>query len=445
MNLVLDFLSDAAGFVINKQVEVSGSVEIWSARPVTRDEAVELLGSVLGKNGYGVTRNGRILTILSLENMKTADTEIVVNSNPAAVEKSSEVQTQIIPVRYATASQLAANVQQLLPATATLTTQESANTLILVASKTDIKRVLRIVDALDSSLATGSSIKVHALRYANAKDATDVLSKLFAPQSSDQALALDLPNFPGGSPGGEAPAPSQRTGDGSAGRHNAVVSKFVAAADERSNSVILSAPPELVVTAVKVLESLDHAVSDAKELRVFRLTNAAPDELADQLAKLYPQAKTGSAGTGDKPIMFPFGPDGAGGGVNENAGADPLKRAGTVLALSDARTASLIVSASKSVMPQIARMIQTLDADSGKREIVSYFELRHADPQDISQNLQDLFNRNGPSLANNQNTFLGRNHPLTQRQTQAQQSAGSTSTSFGSGNSSGNTGSRSGP
>src|SRR5579864_2246768 len=51
LNLVLDYLSDAAGFIINKTADVHGTVEVWSKQPVTKDEAVDLLSSVLSKNG----------------------------------------------------------------------------------------------------------------------------------------------------------------------------------------------------------------------------------------------------------------------------------------------------------------------------------------------------------------------------------------------------------
>jgi type II secretory pathway component GspD/PulD (secretin) len=123
-----------------------------------------------------------------------------------------------------------------------------------------------------------------------------------------------------------------------------------------------------------------------------------------------------------------------------------MKKAGKVLAIPDPRTSSVIVTASKTLMPQIAEMVAELDSAKGKREVVSYFELQHADPQDVSQNLQDLFNRNTMSLQNNYNqiSFLGRNNPLTQRQTQNQQASTGAATGFGA--TSGNTaGARSGP
>ena len=106
LNLVLDYLSDAAGFIINKETEVRGTVDVWSKEPVSKEESVQLLNSVLKKNGYAVTRNGRILTIVSLDSAKTADLEVVTGSDPEGVERSDEVVTQIIPVRYASATQL---------------------------------------------------------------------------------------------------------------------------------------------------------------------------------------------------------------------------------------------------------------------------------------------------------------------------------------------------
>ena len=446
LNLVLDFLSDAAGFIINRQTDVRGTVEVWSERPVTKDEAVELLGSVLKKSGYGINRNGRVLTILSLDAVKTADTEIVVGNNPIQVAKSAEVQTQVIPVRYASATQLLANLQQLLPTSASLSANESANTLILVASKTDIQRVLKIIDALDRTLATGSTIQVHSLRYAKAKDAADLISKLFSQQTSGQTPNSSGPNFFGGPPDAGMAGASQGTGDNVATRRNAVLSKVIAVADERSNAVVLSAPADLLANLTNILNSIDHPVTDSTELRVFRLKNADPDELADQLLQLYPKDNSSNATTDGMPMMFSSGPGPAGqSGDDDRAGSNGIKRTGSITAVSDPRSSSLIISASKTVMPQIAKIIQTLDADAGKREVVSYFELSHADPQDISQNLQELFNRSTRMNNNNQNSFLGRNNPLTQRQTQTQQSSTSDAFSFGSSSSSGTGSSRSGP
>ncbi len=56
LNLVLDYLSDAAGFIINKETDVRGTVDV-QGKDLTKDEAVEVLNSALKKNGYAVVRN----------------------------------------------------------------------------------------------------------------------------------------------------------------------------------------------------------------------------------------------------------------------------------------------------------------------------------------------------------------------------------------------------
>jgi general secretion pathway protein D len=444
LNLVLDYLSDAAGFIINKQTEVRGTVEVWSKQPVTKDEAIELLSSVLKKNGYAVTRSGRILTIVALDTVKTADTDIVVNSDPNELEKSDEVQTQIIPVRYATASQLVANLEQLLPTTATLSANESANTLILVATKTDIKRMLKIVSALDNSMASASSIKVRPLRYADAKDTANLITQLFSQQNSQVGQGnFGGPGGFGGGPGGFRAMMAQAANAANRGGRGSIAPKVVAVADDRSNSVVISAPAELLTTIEDMLDKIDQQVTDVTELRVFHLVNADPSELVDQLAQLFPD-ESSSNNNQNNNIPFFFRGGVGRGGTTAASESEHMKKLGKVLAVADPRTSSVIVTASKTLMPQIAEMVAALDSDKGKREVVSYFELQNADPQDVYQNLQDLFNRSTVRMQNNnnQNTFLGRNNPLTQRQTQNQQSTSGMTTSSSFGNSGGATGGR---
>jgi general secretion pathway protein D len=450
LSLVLDYLSEAAGFIINKQTSVRGTVEVWSKQPVSKDEAIELLSSVLKKNGYSLTRSGRILTIVPLDSVKTADTEIVVNADPNEVEKSDEIQTQVIPVRYATASQLVRNLELLLPTTATLSANESANTLILVATKTDIKRMLKIVSALDNSLATSSSIKVRPLRYADAKETANLITQLYSQQNSTQTGqggAGNGPGFGGGPGGGGGPfgggpaMMAQAANAANRNGRNSVAVRVVAVADDRSNSLVISAPSDLLATIEDMLDKIDRPVGDLTELRVFRLANADPSELADQLAQLFPDETSGNNGQNNNmPFFFPGGGGPPGASTATTGTSDHLKKIGKVLAVPDPRTSSLIVTASKTLMPQVAEMIAALDTDKGKREVVSYFELRNADPQDVYQNLQDLFNRSTVRMQNNnnQNSFLGRNNPLTQRQTQNQQSTTETTMTTGLGSSSGN-------
>jgi type II secretory pathway component GspD/PulD (secretin) len=444
LSLVLDYLSDAAGFIIDKQTEVRGTVDI-QGKDLTKDEAVELLNSALKKNGCAVVRNGRILTIVAQDTAKTSDTPIEVGNNAEEVAKGGEVVTQIIPVKYASVSQLVPNLELLLPTTATCTANESANSIILVATRTDIKRMLKIITALDTSIASVSSIKVIPLRYADAKDTATLISALFPAQTGIQGGgpggAMGRGNIismlAGGGPfggfgGGRGGAAAAAGRGGTSGGGGAAAAKVVAVGDDRSNSLVISAPADLVATIETMVKEIDQEVTDVTELRVFRLTNADPSETVDQLAALFPDPTGSTSGSQNNMPFFMRGPfGGRGGAAATGAGSDRTKKMGKVLAVPDPRTSSIIVMASKTLMPQISAMIAELDSDKGRKEVVGFYDLQHADPQDVQAALQDLFNRNTRMNNNNQNTMLGNNNPLSKRIQQSQQTTSGTTSGFG--------------
>ncbi len=441
LNLVLDYFADAAGFVINKEADVRGTVDVWSKEPVTKDEAVEILNSQLKKNHYAVTRSGRILTIVSLEEAKTADTDIVSGNKWEEVEKGDVVETRIIPVRYADASQLVANLQVLLPTSAMLSVNQSANSLILVATRTDIRRMLKIVSALDTSIASVSSIKVFPLRYADAKQLANTVQQLFSPQGAQgpgglRAQLFNMFRGGGGGPFGGPGGPAGVNAAGAAG--GGAASKVVAAADDYSNSLIVSAAPDLMATIADMVQQIDQPSTDITEVRVFQLVNADPLDLADQLAQLFPD-DTRSGTDQNQNARFRFFGGRFGGGNNEAATTDRMKKKGRVLAVPDPRTSSLVVSAASELMPQIAQMIEKLDSIKAGGRVVKVIDLRNADPQDVYQTLQDLFNKNNTMRANtpNSRSMLGQGNPLTSRATQQQQTGPGTTGGIGTGRNTG--------
>src|SRR5262245_24131527 len=46
LEMVLNYLSEAAGFIIVLETRVEGKVDAWSNQPLTKDEAVELLNTI---------------------------------------------------------------------------------------------------------------------------------------------------------------------------------------------------------------------------------------------------------------------------------------------------------------------------------------------------------------------------------------------------------------
>ncbi len=400
LEMVLNYLSDAAGFIIVSKTDVKGKVDVWSNQPLTKDEAVDLLNTVLNQNGYAAVRNGRTLKIVSREDAKKQDIPVESGNDPDGIPKSDEIVTQIIPVRYANATQLTKDLLPLMPTDANMTANESANALVITDTQANIRRMTEIVKALDTSISSISAIRVFPLRFADAKELATAVKELFQPPTTTQQGGGGRQQFlnrflGGGGPGGGGPGGGGGGGTGASAAMSGA-SRVVAVADERTNSLVVSAPEDAMPTIEGLVREIDVSATDVTELRVFHLVNADPMELADIFAELFPDETTTRSSGGGGPgqgFQFNRGPGGGGNRAAQTSTSDRLKKKGRVLAVADQRTSSLIVSAASELMPQIGEMIAQLDASPAKKQKVFVYSLENADPLEVEQIIRDMFQR----------------------------------------------------
>jgi general secretion pathway protein D len=405
-------------------------VDVWSHQPLNREEAVALLDTVLARHGFAAIRQDRTLTIVSRDEAKKRDIPVVSGNNPDDIPRSDEIVTQIIPVRFISATLLVRDLQGLLPESAALTANEGGNALVLTDTRASIRRMTEIVQALDTAVSSVSTVRVFALRFADAKTLATMIRDLFQSQETSGRnqqggnAARFLQAFRGGNRGGGDGAAAS---DPAGGR--APTPRVVAVADERSNSVVVSAPEEQMLVIENVVQEVDTDIEEITELRVFRLQHADPSETATLLTSLFPDPTTSTRGNNNQ-----RGPRFGG----QNAAADSSSRTlsqSRVIATPDLRTGSIVVSASRNLMTQIAVMISQLDEDPARKQQVFVYSVEDTDPQAVQQVLQSLFPEQNTSL--NRNTRNNQNqgaNQLNTRQTQTRNNTGNTRNSgFGTG------------
>lgn len=441
LELVLDYLSEAAGFVIVLETEVRGKLDVWSNQPLTKDEAVDLLNRVLARNGYAAVRDGRTLTIMTRDEAKKRDIPVRAGNNPADIPRSEAIVTQIIPVRFINAVQLARDLQPLFPPSATIASNEGGNALVITDTLINIRRIMEIVRALDTSIASVSTVRVFPLRYADAKELATVVRDLFASATAsgrggNQQQQIIFRGFRGGPPGFGGNNGNQQTATGN-GR--VPPPQVVAVADERSNSLVVSAPEDQMPLIADLIEQVDVSVEDVTELRVFRLRHADARETADLLTSLFPDPTTqNNRGQGGR--FGGFRPP-----QLQQAGtqqpSERVLRQSRVVAVADPRTQAVVVSASREVMDQIAVMIAQLDSDPARKQRVYTFSVENTDPAQVEEILRGLFEtqntRNRAATRRNTTSQAGsqlNNRAATTRQNQGRTAIGS---GFGTGGATG--------
>ena len=184
LDTVLDYLSRAAGFVIVREAELSGDVDVWSHQPLDKEEAVDLLNTVLNEKGFAAVRNGRQLTIVTREEARQRDIPVRKGSDPESIPRNDEMVTQIIPVLHTDAKQLVENITPLLPEYAAAAANEGSNAVILTDTQSNIRRMAEIIQALDTAVSEASTLKVYRLKHADATETANVINEIFQTEES---------------------------------------------------------------------------------------------------------------------------------------------------------------------------------------------------------------------------------------------------------------------
>lgn len=301
LNTVLKYLSDAAGFVIVLDTQVRGNVSVISSHPMTRSEAVDLLNSVLNQNGYAAIRDGRTLTIMSASDARTRDIPVQVGNDPQTIPKNDEIVTQIIPIRYVDASQLVSDLSSFVSSQATIVANQAGNSIVITDTQENIRHLVEIVAAIDSSAAGETEIRVFPLHYANPNDVATELGQIFPSGGSGNGLSpiafrpgggFGGGGFGGGGGGFFARAAAAAAASNSGGNRAQKQSQVTAVADSRTQSVIVMASKDLMEEIASIMNQLDVASSRDQKMHVISIANADPAEVLQVLQSSFPQSST---------------------------------------------------------------------------------------------------------------------------------------------------------
>ena len=294
LQAVLEYLSEAAGLVILNGDRADGRVTVMSRRPVEIDEAVALLDTVLKDKGYAAIRTGRTLKIVPVDEAVRENLPVHSGRDPDKVPTADKRVTQIIPIQYANAAKLRADLAPMIGIGATFTANEASNALILTDTQTNIRRIMQIIRALDENMAGAAEVKVFQLQYANASNAAKLITELFK-QDQSQAGQTQMPFFMRGrgGPGGRT-GPSGREQSEEGGRQQ----KVTAASDDRTNTLVVSAPADLLGAIEGIVKELDSNPSAEQAVFIYPLRNAQAKNLETVLNNVFSET-SGTSSTGD--------------------------------------------------------------------------------------------------------------------------------------------------
>jgi type II secretory pathway component GspD/PulD (secretin) len=304
LDQVLNYLSEAAGFIINVKpgTSVKGKVDVWSSQPMTREEGLSLLDTVLAQNSLAAIRNGKVLTIVNRDEAKTQSVRVVQGSDPAKIPINDEIVTQIIPVRFVEVAQLTKDLQPLVSVQTTITANEAGNAIVITDTQANVHKVAEVIRAIDMGAEDFTELKVFHLKNADPVEMAELLSNLFPDDTKSGSGGSQSPfqgggfmsriasRFGGGVPGGGGAPGGGGSGGGGSGNQNQRIKKrnrVVAVAEQRTASVLVTSSKDLMEQIGEVITELDSDPKGKQIVHIIHVENADPSEVLPVLQDIF--------------------------------------------------------------------------------------------------------------------------------------------------------------
>jgi type II secretion system protein D len=297
---VLSWFATESGLTPIYNVKPTGSVTLKSpkGRGLTMGEVVDLLNDAMMQQKFILVRRRVSFTILPVDEKVDGSAIPRIELEELPKRGTTELVQVLLPLKTLSVEDTAPEVKQWLTPFGTVTSVVKMNTLILMDTAGNINRIVQTLKKVEEQNAEGD-ILTHRFVYRKATEEADKLKTLLTDKDSTVTVA--------GAPGATAqPYVDPRTGQPyyspqypqyqqydrnqpRAGPASGRVKSVAITVDVKSNSITITAPPEKIALAKRIIEENDKPLY--KDQPPVRVTDpelrkyAVPAGTADAISK----------------------------------------------------------------------------------------------------------------------------------------------------------------
>jgi len=253
-------------FIIDPRVK--GTLTLVSEKSLSKTEAFGLLTSTLRLQGFAVVTSGDgYAKVVPEAEAKLQSSPTQVGGVRSSKATGDQIATQVFYLSYESAANLTAVLRPLISPNNSIMANPGNNTLVITDYADNLRRLARIIAALDAPVA--ADLDVIPIRNAIASDIAQLVTRLMEPAAG-----------------------------GDSGRVTVL-------ADPRTNSVVIRAPSQARANLAKsLIARLDQESSSKGNIHVVYLKNAEATRVAQTLravvsqdASAMPQQQQGTQGS----------------------------------------------------------------------------------------------------------------------------------------------------
>ena len=347
---------------------------------VTIEEVIEEVKTVLAQYNLTLVRRNSTLIVTTFDKAIIMTGPVKrITPDPDQVELTDEIQTYIIQLQNASAEEQVNALKPLLNNKANIFADKVTNALVITDVSSSVHRIVSILQFADAGERFPLKIAVIPLTSADAQAVAQTLNRVFEDNREDtKPMRGDI----GIDPEQIKEAIEQGTGV------ELIEGMIRVYADTNSNTLILKASEDNLVIVKEIITHLDNAPTLQTDIRTYRLKYASAEEVVTTLEEIITgnniQGGRRSFDREDILEMLTYR-------RNEVRTGDLFQGIIGLVNLSrNDRLNVVVVSSDPRNFTIIEKLINELDQKKTSEEIKMYF-LKHANAEDMSTNLQELF------------------------------------------------------
>jgi type II secretory pathway component GspD/PulD (secretin) len=269
---ILDYFSRVTGLPIVRECEVpKGTVDYIYPKDYTLDEALRTLNVLLQTQNVMLRDEGTRLFLQKLDDMKRENVPTFVGQVPASVG-DEEIVTVVLPLLNAQAKPVAEQLKGLVATYGSVTALEQQNSVLIVETAAQIRRLQRIIDELDRQ-DVENVIELLPVRFTKASTLITSLQALMGERVVEYVI---------------------QDGKRQKIEENRVAGLMLAA-DDRTNAIIARGPRAKIESVKQTIELLDVPIADSaaptasggRGMKTFSVEKVKADAAKQRLEQLF--------------------------------------------------------------------------------------------------------------------------------------------------------------
>lgn len=173
INALIGTVAEVTGrnFIVDPRVK--GKVTVISSRPMDGEEVYQVFESILRVHGFAAVPSGEVIKIVPDVNAKQ---DSIPNVSDRAPGQGDEMVTRVVSVDNVSASQLVPILRPLVPQQGHLAAYPTTNVLIISDRARNVERLVDIIRRIDT--VSDSEIEVIPLQHASAAEVVRILTAI---------------------------------------------------------------------------------------------------------------------------------------------------------------------------------------------------------------------------------------------------------------------------